>query len=241
MVLYNSLGFPGNGWGIVKNDLVRSREVREALGENVAPYSMRGNEFFRARFLAAVKANPSEFCRKIRHNFFATFKVGFYSVEIEPYLGAEDRQQYECLKEQLKALAGAQTNELDIEKFREQGVWDDDFRLASVPMQQWLFAATRLLPAGASAVYLVALLVAVGWIVLFDRAKLGEPIFLCATISVLCLWSLVCLIQYESRQLNILYPLGIPPLTAFVDWVTRAGARRRCAAGADEASREAIR
>lgn len=219
MVLYNSVGFPGNAWGIISSDNLRSREVKEALGAGVDPASEKGNKFFRGRFLAAVMSDPLEFGRKISYNFVATLKGGFYGIEIEPFLGEEERLELEVLKEQLKVRAGANQNLVDIEEFRDLGLWDEDFSLTSVTLRQWVIAAYPIMNVGLSAVYLVALLAAIVRIVLFERTRLREPIFLFCLIGAVYVFSLISLIQYEPRQANVLYPLGIPLIVVLVEWM----------------------
>jgi len=210
MVLYQSLGFQGNAWGIVADDRVRKQEVREHLGSEVDPASAEASRWFRARAIAAIRERPLEYARKVWHNFLATIKFGFYGLEMEPMLSEQDGRRYEALKEQLKLLAGAKVNPLDVEALRRQGLWQDDFELRSVPPRLWAIAGLPLLNAALSATYLVALLGSLGWVLIVERRWLAEPLVRVMLGFTAASWSLLCLLQYEPRQANPLYFFGLP-------------------------------
>jgi hypothetical protein len=222
MVLYNSLGFPGNAWHIVSSDKIRTLEVKEALGTGVDPASEEGNVFFRRRFLATILSDPTEFARKIVYNFVATLKLGFYTIETWTFLSQEERLQFEVLKEQLKWFAGAKPHLVRIEEFRRRGLWDENFSLASVTPRQWVLVAYPIANSAFSALYLGTVLLATGWIVAVDRARLREPIFLFCLIGTLSVFFAIALVQYEPRQANILYPLGMPLIAVLFEWAIPA-------------------
>lgn len=227
MMLYNSLGFPGNTWGIVSDDARRSQEIKEVLGREIDPASEQGNAFFRQRFLAAVISNPREFCRKVTYNLAAVLKLGFYSIEVWTLLSEEEQLHFMVLKEQLKWLAGARPYLPRIEEFRERGLWDEGFSLASVPLRQWMIVLPSILITGLSALYLLGLLLAVVGIVCFDRSRLREPILLFCITGTISVFSLLGLTQYEPRQANLLYLLGIPLIGVLLEWCARAIGTRR--------------
>lgn len=217
MAMVNSLGFQGNRWGIVSNDRVRRAEILEALGPEVPAHSVEGNAFFQARWRQAVAENPGEFARKVGKNWVTTVMYGFYGIETEPYLEGQDVVAYDVLKEQLKSMAGARANPVDIEAFREQGLWDEDFSLSDVPARLWMIASLRLVTVALSSFYLLVLLVALGRLVFFDRPRLAEPMLLSCAIAVLYTFALLGLLQNEPRQANVLYVLGIPLVVDLVD------------------------
>jgi hypothetical protein len=219
MVLYNSLGFPGNAWGIILSDNIRTREIKEALGAGVDPASEEGNAFFLERFLAAIISDPLELCHKVAYNFVATLKLGFYTIETWTFLSEEERVQFEVLKEQLKLFAGAKPYLVRIEDFRTRGLWDENFSLASITPRQWALVAYPILNSALSALYLISLLIAIGGIVAFDRMRLREPIFLFCLIGTLSIFSSIALVQYEPRQANVLYPLGMPLIVILIEWI----------------------
>jgi hypothetical protein len=138
-------------------------------------------------------------------------------VETEPYLEDGDEIRYEILKEQLKKRMGSRANPVDIEKFREQGLWDEDFSLAEVPARLWLIAVPRIATVAFSALYLVVLLLALARVALFDRERLGEPLLLACSIAVVYTFVLLGLLQNEPRQANVLYVLGIPLVVDLFD------------------------
>lgn len=217
MAMANSLGFQGNRWGIVSDDRMRRIELSEALGPDVLPHSIEGDAFFQAKWREAIAEHPGEFVRKVGVNLVTILKYGFYTVEIEPYLGDDDELRYEILKEQLKNRAGSRANPVDIEKFREQGLWDEDFSLAEVPARLWLVAVPRIATVAFSALYLVVLLLALVRVALFDRERLGEPLLLACSIAVVYTFVLLGLLQSEPRQANVLYVLGIPLVVDLFD------------------------
>jgi len=222
MVLYNSLGFPGNAWGIILSDDVRTREINEALGFGIDPASDRGNAFFRKRFLAAIMSDPLELCHKVAYNLVASLKLGFYTIETWTFLSEDERFQFEVLKEQLKFFAGAKPYLVRIEDFRKRGLWDENFSLASITPRQWALVAYPIVNSALSALYLTALLISVGGILVFDRTRLREPIFLFCLVGTLSVFSLIALMQYEPRQANVLYPLGMPLIVILFEWIARA-------------------
>jgi hypothetical protein len=223
MAMVNSLGFQGNRWGISRHDAKRRAEVREALGPDVLPWSVEGNAFFQARFRQAVTEQPLEFVRKVWSNLTTTLKYGFYTMEVEPYLQPDDAVRFEVLKEQLKVLAGSQANASDIEKFREQGLWDEDFSPTHVPARLWAIASVSIVGSLVSGIFLVILLVALGRLVFFDRMRIREPLLLSCSLGVIYVWALIGLLQNEQRQANVLYVMGIPLV---VDLVDRLRARK---------------
>jgi hypothetical protein len=210
MVLYNSLGFQGNAWGIVASDALRKQEARELLGPEADPASPEASAWFRERALAAIAERPAEYGRKVFHNFVATLKFGFYGVEVEPLLSDDGRQRYEVLKEQLKLLAGAKANPVDIEAFRRAGLWQDEFSLRSVPVELWAVAAGPIVNSMLSCVYLLALLGSLGWVVFAERRRLDDPFVRVSIGFAVATWGLLCLLQYEPRQANSLYVFGLP-------------------------------
>lgn len=52
-----------------------------------------------------------------------------------------------------------------------------------------------------------------------------EPIFLFCLVGTVSVFTLICLIQYEPRQANVCYPLGMPLVVVFMEWI--AGIRVR--------------
>jgi hypothetical protein len=222
MVLYNSLGFPGNAWGIVLSDDVRTLEVEAAIGKGADPASEEGNAFFRERFFAAVVSDPVETVRKVAYNLIATFKLGFYTIETWTFLTVEERLKFEVLKEQLKFFAGAKPYLARIEEFRSRGLWVENFSLSSMTAGQWMLVAYPMLNSVLSALYLAAVSIAVGGILVFDRIRLREPILLFCVIGTLSVFSLIALVQYEPRQANVLYPLGMPLVAIIGEWVASA-------------------
>ena len=221
VVLVNSLGFTGNKWNIVREDRVRNSELREALGPNVSPFSIEGNEFFQARWRTAVAERPGEFLRKVVKNWSTTLKYGFYGIEVEPYLEGERSLEYEVLKEQLKRMAGSRANDLDIQRFKEQGVWQEDFSLLSVSPALWGIASLQLLTVGLSAVYLLLLGAALVRVAILERTRMNEPILLFCSIGVVYVFSMLGLLQNEPRQANVLYVLGIPLVVDLFDRLSR--------------------
>ena len=226
MVLYNSLGFPGNSWGVVFSDDARTAEVREALGAHVDPTSEEGNAFFQKRFLAAVSSHPGEFCRKVAYNFIAALKLGFYTVETWTFLSPEERLQFEILKEQLKLRTGAKPYLSRIEDFRSRGLWNENFSLTSVTPRQWAWVAFPIVNSALSTLYLVTVLLVSAGMLTFDRRRLGEPIFLFCLVGTLSVFVSVTLIQYEPRQVNALYPLGMPLIIILGEWIAEPNKSR---------------
>ncbi len=226
MVLYNSLGFQGNAWGIVASDALRKQEAREVFGPGTDPASPEASQWFRQRALAAIAERPFEFGRKVVHNFVATLKFGFYGVEVEPLLSDAERQRYEVLKEQLKLLAGAKANPVDIEAFRRAGLWDEEFSLRSVPAGLWAVAAWPIVNSMFSSLYLLALLGSFGWVLFAERRWLDDS-FLRVTLGfAVAAWALLCLLQYEPRQANPLYYFGLPLVGIGAQGVWRRWRRR---------------
>lgn len=228
MVLYNSLGFQGNAWGIVASDLLRSQEARERFGPDADPASPEASRWFRERALEAIAERPSEFARKVGHNFASSLKFGFYGIEMEPLLSEQDLLRYEVLKEQLKLLAGAKVNPLDVAGFRRAGVWDEEFSLLSVPWRIWAIAALPIVNAAFSSLYLLMLLASLGWVLWFDRRPLEEPFVRVMLGFAFANWGLLCLLQYEPRQANPLFLFGLPLVA-----IGAHGAWRRWQGGAD--------
>jgi hypothetical protein len=226
LALYNSLGFHGNAWGIVAGDQLREDEVRAALGPGVATTSPEGNRWLLARAIERIRERPLEFARKIVHTFRASLTYGFHGISIEPLLGAEDAKRYEVLKEQLKLRAGARVNPLDVAEFRRQGLWDDAFRLRDVPPRLWAIAALPLVNVGLSVAYLLGVVAASAWLLGFDRARLARPEVALPFASLWAMWALLCVTQWEPRQANVLYPLGVPLWLAGVESLRAALARR---------------
>lgn len=226
MVLYNSLGFQGNAWGIVASDALRKQEVRERFGPDADPASPEASRWLRERAFAAIRERPLELVRKTLHNFTATFKFGFYGIEVEPLLSGDDALRYEVLKEQLKGLAGAKVNPLDVERFRRAGVWQDELSLRSLPPRLWAVAALPLGNAALSALYLGFLLASLGWVLAVERRWLAEPLVRVTLGFVVAGWALLCLLQYEPRQANPLHFFGLPLVAIGVDALARRRARR---------------
>jgi hypothetical protein len=125
------------------------------------------------------------------------------------------------LKEQ-QSFAGAKPYLPRIEEFRSRGLWDETFSLASITPRQWAMIAFPILNSVLSALYLVSLLLAIGGIVAFDRTRLREPIFLFCVVGSLSVSSSIALLQYEPRQANVLYPLGMPLIVILLEWIARA-------------------
>ena len=217
MVMVNSLGFDGNRWGISQHDSERRAEVREALGPDVLPWSVEGNAFLQARFREAVAERPFEFVRNVGANLTTMLKYGFYSVEVEPYLQPDDAIQFEVLKEQFKVMAGARANPFDIEEFREQGLWDEDYSLSDVSGRLWAIASVRIAGSVLSGIFLMFVLIALARLVFFDRARLREPLLLSFSLGVIYTWALVGLLNIDQRQSNVLYVLGIPLVVDLFD------------------------
>ena len=226
LALYNSLGFQGNAWGIVAGDQLRDDEVRAALGAGVATTSPEGNRWLMDRAIERIRERPLEFARKVVHTFRASLLYGFHGISIEPLLGETDAKRYEVLKEQLKLMAGARVNPLDVAEFRRQGLWEDSFRLRDVPPRLWAIAALPLVNVALSAAYLLGVVAASAWLLGFDRARLARPEVALPFASLWAMWALLCVTQWEPRQANVLYPLGIPLWIAGVEGVRAAFAQR---------------
>jgi hypothetical protein len=209
MVLYNSLGFHGNAWGIVSNDELRTREVREAFGPGTDPASAEASRWFRERAVAAIRERPFELVRKVADNFTATLKFGFYGIEVEPLLGDEERLRFEVLKEQLKLLAGTKVNPVDVEEYRRAGLWQEPFSPRAVPARVWAAAALPIANSLLSGLYLLALLASLGWIAVAERHRLEDPFVRLAFAFVVASWGLVCLLYYEPRHANLLHVFGL--------------------------------
>lgn len=209
-VLLNSLGFPNNKWGIVKGDQARQQEVDEAFGPGVPLGSEQANALFRAHFIAAVRSNPLEFGRKALYNFFTMLRAGFYILEVEPYLSDQDLLEFEVLKEQLKSMTGILPNKLDIQRFKDLGLWNDRFSLLDISVRQWLFLGLPLVNVAFSSLFLILMLLSVVRILFLSRKRLEEPLYLFSMVSVCYVVILLSFSQYEPRQANILYLLGLP-------------------------------
>jgi hypothetical protein len=227
LALYNSLGFNGNAWGLVAGDQLREREVAAALGPGVTINSYEGDRWLMARALDHIRERPGEYARKVVHTFRASVLYGFHGISVEPLLGEADAQQYEVLKEQLKLRAGTRMNPLDVEEFRRQGRWQESFELRSVPLRLWAIAALPLANMALSMAFLLGVIAASAWLVGFDRARLARPAVAVPFAALWAMWALLCLTQWEPRQANVLYPLGIPIWIAGADGVRAALARRR--------------
>lgn len=225
MVLYNSLGFAGNEWGIVKSDRLRGAEVREALDEGLKPYSEAENRYLQRRAVELILSDPLEYLRGAAHSFLSTLRYSFYGIEIEPYLQGKDGRRFEVLKEQLKVLAGGMENQLEVQRFREKGLWEENFSLRSLSLRDWGLLSVPLISSAFGSLYLVALLLAVARLLICDRTRLREPLFFMTLIAIGYFWTLICLLQYEQRQANILYPLGLPSVALAIDRL-RAGTKR---------------
>ena len=219
LALYNSLGFQGNAWGIVAGDQLRADEVGAALGPGVATTSPAGNRWLMARAMERIRERPLEFIRKVLHTFRASMIYGFHGISIEPLLGDADAQRYEVLKEQLKLRAGARVNPLDVEAFRRQGLWQEPFELGSVPPRLWGIAALPLVNVALSVAYLIGVVLTSVWLLGFDRARLARAEVALPFAALWAMWALLCLTQWEPRQANVLYPLGIPLWIAGVESV----------------------
>lgn len=217
LALYNSLGFQGNRWGIVASDQLRADEVAVNLGPGVATTSPDGDRWLRQQAMDRIRERPAEFVRKILHTFRASLTYGFHGISVEPLLGAEDARRYEVLKEQLKLRAGARVNPLDVEAFRREGLWQDPFRLRDVPLRLWAIAALPLVNVALSVAYLIGVVAASAWLLGFDRVRLARPEFAVPFAALWAMWALLCVTQWEPRQANVLYPLGIPLWIAGVE------------------------
>lgn len=233
MVLYNALGFHGNAWGIVAADRLRAAEVRAYFGPDVSPTSVEASRWLRDRAIAAIRERPFEYVRKVVHTFTATFRLGFEAIEIEPFLSQEDRLRYEVLKEQLKLLAGARVNPLDVEAFRRAGLWEEDFTLRSVSPRLWAIAALPVANVALSALYLVVLLASTCWLVLVARSRLADPRVRVSVAFVVAIWALLSLLQYEPRQANALYFFGVPAVAIAVSALRARAATARGRARAE--------
>jgi hypothetical protein len=220
MVLYNSLGFNGNAWGIVANDRLREQEVKAVFGPEFDAASPEGNRYLTRGALEAIESRPLEFVHKVAKAFLSTLEFGFYGIEVEPFLHGDESQRFEVLKEQLKQVVGAKANPVDIASFRKQGLWDEHFSVRSVPFKMWMVAALPIFNSGLSAMFLLASIAASAWIVGFDRAVLARPEVVVPLAAFWSIWGFVCLIQYEPRQINVLYVLAIPFLAVAWDGAT---------------------
>lgn len=229
MVLYNALGFAGNPWGIVGEDPEREAQVRAALGPGVLAHSVEGDRWLRAQALALIREQPGQYVRKVVHDFVASIAFGAYGIETEPWLTGDDRLRFEVLKEQLKLRLGVAPNPLDIERFRRAGAWSDAPSLDSVPPRVWLAAGLRTLNAIATGAFLLAVLLASGWILFADRRWLAHPQIAVLLAGLFASWGLLCAFWYQPRHANVLYVLGAPIVVAAVDGVRErlAQVRRR--------------
>jgi hypothetical protein len=127
------------------------------------------------------------------------------------------------LKEQLKELAGAKVNPLDVERFRRAGLWQDDFAVRSVSPRLWAIAALPLVNAALSALYLAALLASLAWVLAVERRWLAEPLVRVALGFAVAGWALLCLLQYEPRQANALHFFGLPLVAIGAETLARRG------------------
>jgi hypothetical protein len=207
---YNALGFPGNAWGIVPGDQLRAEEVEAALGPGVATTSYEGDRWLVDQMLERMRERPDEYVRKVLHLFRASLTYGFHGISVEPFLQEGDARRYEVLKEQLKQRAGARVNPLDVAEFRRSGEWQDDFSLRDVPPRLWAMAALPIANSLLSLVYLLGVIAASAWLVATDRARLARPEVAIPFVALGTMWAVLCLTQWEPRQANVLYPLGIP-------------------------------
>jgi hypothetical protein len=123
-------------------------------------------------------------------------------------------------------MAGARVNPLDVAEFRRQGLWEDSFRLRDVPLRLWAIAALPLVNVALSAAYLLGVVAASAWLLGFDRARLARPEVALPFASLWAMWALLCVTQWEPRQANVLYPLGIPLWIAGIEGVRAAFAQR---------------
>lgn len=228
MVLYNSLGFQGNRWGIVADDFLRQKEVGAALGPGVDAGSAAGSRYLMHQALEKIAADPLEFGRKIAAHFLSILKFGFYGIEVEPLLNGREAVRYGVLKEQIKVLAGSMSNQADVRAYKAAGLWDPNFSLRSINAKEWTLLILPLAMEAFSLAFLLVLLGAVVWIIVFQRSMLREPLFLLSLLAVLYVWALLCLLQYEQRQANVFYPLGLPLVLLMVDRLVpfRKGTKR---------------
>lgn len=212
MVLYNSLGVPGNAWGIVPGDDLRQGEVHRALGPSTDALSPEGNRYLRHRFLRAVAERPLELIRKVAANAASTLVFGFYFVELEPLLAPEDAPWFELLKERLKSRVGLKVNPQDVAKLQREGMWT-----RPIPVRVWAVAGLRIGWAMLCSLYLLAVVWATVRLATRSRSRLSEPAVAVPLVAFWLVWALLCVVWYEPRQATVLYVLGLAPIAAAID------------------------